>query len=131
MITIFNRKRLFSSFSVKAQASLREALAAHKIPYIVNAVNIAGGFGRADIRAAAGGVGLNLDYAYEYVIYVRKKDYQRAEDLLRAQIGLNMESENFRTEKKLRLVNRSFFIETTNNKILIRDACKNRNQLKL
>mgnify|MGYP007098957481 CR=1 FL=1 len=59
----------------------------HKIPYIVNAVNIAGGFGRADIRAAAGGVGLNLDYAYEYVIYVRKKDYQRAEDLLRAQIG--------------------------------------------
>lgn len=83
----FNRKRLFSSFSVKAQASLREALAAHKIPYIVNAVNIAGGFGRADIRAAAGGVGLNLDYAYEYVIYVRKKDYQRAEDLLRAQIG--------------------------------------------
>ena len=55
--------------------------------YIVNAVNIAGGFGRADIRAAAGGVGLNLDYAYEYVIYVRKKDYQRAEDLLRAQIG--------------------------------------------
>lgn len=84
MITIFNRKRLFSSFSVKAQASLREALAAHKIPYIVNAVNIAGGFGRADIRAAAGGVGLNLDYAYEYV---RKKDYQRAEDLLRAQIG--------------------------------------------
>lgn len=40
MITIFNRKRLFSSFSVKAQASLREALAAHKIPYIVNAVNI-------------------------------------------------------------------------------------------
>ena len=87
MITIFNRKRLFSSFSAKAQASLREALAAHKIPYIVNAVNIAGGFGRADIRAAAGGVGLNLDYAYEYVIYVRKKDYQRAEDLLRAQIG--------------------------------------------
>ena len=83
MITIFNRKRLFSSFSVKAQASLREALAAHKIPYIVNAVNIAGGFG----RAAAGGAGLNLDYAYEYVIYVRKKDYQRAEDLLRAQIG--------------------------------------------
>ena len=65
MITIFNRKRLFSSFSVKAQASLREALAAHKIPYIVNAVNIAGGFGRAVIRAAAGGVGLNLDYAYE------------------------------------------------------------------
>ena len=57
------------------------------IPYIVNAVNIAGGFGRADIRAAAGGAGLNLDYAYEYVIYVRKKDYQRAEDLLRAQIG--------------------------------------------
>ena len=49
--------------------------------------HIAGGFGRADIRAAAGGVGLNLDYAYEYVIYVRKKDYQRAEDLLRAQIG--------------------------------------------
>ena len=84
---LLNRKRLFSSFSVKAQASLREALAAHKIPYIVNAVNIAGGFGRADIRAAAGGVGLNLDYAYEYVIYVRKKDYQRAEDLLRAQIG--------------------------------------------
>ena len=63
------------------------SLAAHKIPYIVNAVNIAGGFGRADIRAAAGGAGLNLDYAYEYVIYVRKKDYQRAEDLLRAQIG--------------------------------------------
>lgn len=69
----FQPKRLFSSFSVKAQASLREALAAHKIPYIVNAVNIAGGFGRADIRAATGGVGLNLDYAYEYVIYVRKR----------------------------------------------------------
>ena len=55
--------------------------------YIINAVNIADGFGRADIRAASGGAGLNLDYVYEYVIYVRKKDYQRAEDLLRAQIG--------------------------------------------
>ncbi|SCJ12186.1 Uncharacterised protein [uncultured Ruminococcus sp.] len=30
----------------------------------------------------------------------------------------------FQNRKKLRLTNRSFFIETTNNKILIRDACK-------
>ncbi|EDO60895.1 hypothetical protein CLOLEP_02507 [[Clostridium] leptum DSM 753] len=37
----------------------------------------------------------------------------------------------FQNRKKLRLVNRSFFISILNNKILIRDACKNRNQLKL
>lgn len=82
MITVFNRKRLFSSFSVKEQAQLREALVAHKIPYIVNAVNISGGFGRADVRASTGGAGLNMDYVYEYIIYVRKKDYERANALL-------------------------------------------------
>lgn len=82
MITVFNRKRLFSSFSVKEQAALREALAAQKIPYIVNAVNISGGFGRADVRASTGGAGLNMDCVYEYIIYVRKKDYERANALL-------------------------------------------------
>lgn len=83
IITIFNRKRLFGSFSVKEQAEVRERLAVHKIPYIVNVINIAGGFGRAGIRAVTGGAGLNLDAAYEYVIYVRKKDYGRAQALLR------------------------------------------------
>ena len=82
MITVFNRKRLFSSFSLKEQAQLREALVAHKIPYIVNAVNISGGFGRADVRASTGGAGLNMDYVYEYIIYVRKKDYERTNALL-------------------------------------------------
>lgn len=82
MITVFNRKRLFSSFSVKEQAQLREALAAHKIPYIVNVVNISGGFGRANVRGSTGGAGLNMDYVYEYIIYVRKKDYERANALL-------------------------------------------------
>ena len=64
MITVFNRKRLFSSFSVKEQAAVRDALAAHKIPYIVNAVNIAGGFGRAGTRTffrrRGAGFGLRL-----------------------------------------------------------------------
>lgn len=87
MITIFNRKRLFSSFSVKGSGKPAGSPGGPQDSLYRQCGQYSRRLCRADIRAAAGGAGLNLDYAYEYVIYVRKKDYQRAEDLLRAQIG--------------------------------------------
>lgn len=82
MITVFNRKRLFGSFSVKEQAQVRDLLARNKIPYVVKAANLTGGLGRAGIRARTGGVGLHMDYVYEYIIYVGKKDFKQAQILL-------------------------------------------------
>ena len=74
MITIFNRKELFITTDMNYQAKLREILAARGIDYAVKVKNLQGAYS----RARGGSFGINHDAAYEYKIYVRKKDYDKA-----------------------------------------------------
>lgn len=79
MITIFNRKELVLTYSMKTQADARMLLSQNKIPYKITKKNI------GDIHSVRGhcGVpfgrgGLSSDLLYEYRIFVHKNDYEKA-----------------------------------------------------
>ncbi|OJU11419.1 MAG: hypothetical protein BGN88_14025 [Clostridiales bacterium 43-6] len=76
MITIFNRKELFVTFSMAQQSQIRSLLAENQIDYRIRTINLMGSsIGR---RADFGTLGANMDYAYEYIIYVHNNDYNKA-----------------------------------------------------
>jgi hypothetical protein len=74
MITIFSRKEVYHGFSMQDCYKVRELLAANHIKYQVKTVDSF----RSSGRSASRGAGINMDYAYEYYIYVHKKDYDQA-----------------------------------------------------
>ncbi|HZJ76532.1 MAG TPA: hypothetical protein VFC70_02375 [Oscillospiraceae bacterium] len=79
MITIFNRKELCIVFSMKEQGDIREILSKNNIDYYVKTINrmspspFSGG-----ARGRRGSFGINMDWNYQYVFYVHKKDYDTA-----------------------------------------------------
>lgn len=82
MITIFNRKELIVTTSMEKQAEVREILAQNNIPYEVKTVNRGSGSalgGRT--RAVSGALGEKQELTYEYIIYVKKEDYEEAASL--------------------------------------------------
>ena len=74
MITLFNRKELFITTDMNYQAKIRGILAAKGIDYAIKVKNLQGAYS----RARGGGFGINQNAAYEYRIYVHKKDYDKA-----------------------------------------------------
>ncbi len=83
MITFFNRKELISTFSMKQQSDIRDILSANNIDYSVKVINRNSPSVFADTRARTGTFGQNMDSAYEYIIYVHKKDYVNAKSSLK------------------------------------------------
>lgn len=84
MITIFNRKMVFASFSMESQAEIRNILDANGIKYYVKVVNrrSASSFGNGT-RSRTGSFGEDSSYTYEYMIYVHKKDFESANKCIR------------------------------------------------
>ena len=76
MITVFNRKEVEAVFSMKEQADIRDALRSQGLAYHVRVVS-------RNRRGKRGSFGINMDAAYEYIIYVHKKDYDQASFCLR------------------------------------------------
>lgn len=79
MITVFNRRELISTFDMRKQAEIRSILSDNGIEYHVKTINRkspspAG----AGSRGYTGTYGEKTDMAYEYVIYVKKEDYENA-----------------------------------------------------
>lgn len=76
MLTIFNRKEVFCTYSMKDQADAREILRNNGIQY----------------RLKSGGLHISrnplagVDNVYEYKIYVHKEDWARAKYLLAQEI---------------------------------------------
>ena len=79
MITIFNRKMVFTSFSMEEQANVRNMLDNNGISHYVKVVNrrSSSPFARGT-RGITGSFGEKFEYTYEYIIYVHKKDYELA-----------------------------------------------------
>lgn len=79
MITIFNRTELISTFSIREQAQIREALCRGKIDYFLKTRSrISPGIG---VRGSYSGTDDNggcMDLSCEYIFYVRRKDYGQA-----------------------------------------------------
>lgn len=78
MITIFNRKEVLLTMDMKRQADARRTLAENNIDYIVNTTNLLSAPIAGSGRMKFGSGGVDMNYAYEYKIYVHRKDYDRA-----------------------------------------------------
>lgn len=77
MITIFNRKEVLLTYSMKEQADIRKLLSCNRINFITrtrNSLNYS--------RGRVGGTGWNTETSYEYKIYVNRKDYARAKEII-------------------------------------------------
>ena len=82
MLTVFNRKEVLLTYSMKDQADAREILANHQIKYKVkSSSNQSPG-----TRARTGGFGSGVDNAYAYRIFVHKNDWAKAKYLLAKKI---------------------------------------------
>lgn len=79
MITVFNRAEVCITYNMDEQYRIRNILAANGIDYRVKTKNLTSPslFGIGS-RERHGTIGLNMDYAYEYIVYVHKKDYDLA-----------------------------------------------------
>lgn len=77
MITIFNRKEVYSTYSMESQAKARAALERHGIDYIIDTTGgMARNYGSGPI--AVGRFGTNPLNNIQYRIYVKKTDIDRA-----------------------------------------------------
>lgn len=75
MITVFNRKELLCTFDMKKQAEVRDILWKFDISYEVRVSD------RADVFVGGrmnGDVSSAPEHQTEYLIYVKKEDYERA-----------------------------------------------------
>ena len=76
MIHLFNRKELLLTTSMERQARVQDVLAANGIPYRVKT--------SSNISRSRGVMpGMRMDMLYQYRIYVKKDDYEKARHLIR------------------------------------------------
>ena len=78
MIHLFNRRELLTTTSMEQQSNVRNILADNKIPYRVRVRNNAGGMSRSRVVMP----GMQTEYMYQYYIYVKKTDYEKAKYLI-------------------------------------------------
>ena len=83
MITIFTRKELLITLDMKRYGDVRDILSANGIAYTVKVINRQTAAAIGSSRARSGSFGINQKFAYEYKIYVHKKDYDNALRLIR------------------------------------------------
>ena len=83
MLTVFNRRELLTTFSMEEQNRVRDILAKNHIDYRVKTENPSARstFGSSG-RGRTGSFGIDMNCAYQYSIYVHKKDYALAQSLL-------------------------------------------------
>lgn len=77
MLTIFNRRELCITFSIKEQNDVRDLLSANGIEYYFKVYNRSG-----NMRHDRGSFGLNMNVEYKYIFYVNKKDFERAKHII-------------------------------------------------
>lgn len=83
MITIFNRKELLITYDMKRQGEVRTILQNYRIKYSVKVKNLQSPSAMcAGTRTHTGTLGMDLTKSYEYKIYVKKVDYEKAIKLI-------------------------------------------------
>ena len=79
MVTVFNRKELMMTFDLNEQVRIRNLLADHGIDYYIKTINRTSPSPLSvGSRGRTGTFGLNQNNVYEYKIYVKKEDYDKA-----------------------------------------------------
>lgn len=85
MLTVFNKRELIITFDMKKQYEIREILSDNGIEYSVRTVNRGSSSPVAfGIREDAGTYGMDIARMYEYIIYVKKADLEKAGYLIRS-----------------------------------------------
>lgn len=79
MIHLFNRRELLTTTSMEHQSRVRDILAANGIDYQVRVKSNTGGMSRSRTVIP----GTRMELAYQYDIYVKKDDYEKARFLIR------------------------------------------------
>lgn len=83
MITLFNRKELRTTFDMKKQAEIRQKLEQNSIEYNIKVVNRKSSSPfAAGSRAHTGTFGESPELAYEYIIFVKKSDWEKATHMI-------------------------------------------------
>ena len=82
MITIFNRRELMITYSMDERVRICDILRVNNIDYTIKTINTTASSFGSSRRASTGTLGLNMDYVYEYIFYVHKKDYDLAIHLI-------------------------------------------------
>ncbi len=76
MIHLFNRKELLQTSSMERQARVRDLLDGNKIPYLVRT--------SSNVSRSRGMIpGMRMDMLYQYRIYVKRSDYEKAKFLIK------------------------------------------------
>lgn len=83
MITIFNRKELAITFSMKEQAAIREALQSAGIDYLCKVKNRTSPSAfETGHRTRCGTFGETPDLMYEYTFFVKRTEYEKARHVM-------------------------------------------------
>lgn len=83
MLTIFNRKELIVTMDIHRQAEIRDVLDQNGIDYTIKTKNLQNSGVLDSQRGHTGNMGIDQSYSYEYKIYVHKKDYEAARELIK------------------------------------------------
>lgn len=84
MITLFNRRKLLSTFDMQQQGNVKMLLGQNNIDFFSKVINMKSPSPfSAGSRCRTGSFGENPAMAYEYIIYVKKKDYAKALNILK------------------------------------------------
>ncbi len=78
MITLFNRRELTVTHSMKRQGEIRALLAANGMDYQLKTRGQDDSFTRAGLRARTGSAGIKPEWRHIYIFYVHKNDYEQA-----------------------------------------------------
>jgi hypothetical protein len=79
LITIFNRKELLTTQSIQRQAEVRQILSQHDMEYLIKTINRRSPSPFwSGTRAYTGSFGENPLLEYEYIIYVKKEEFDQA-----------------------------------------------------
>lgn len=84
MITVFNRRGLVITMDFNKQAEVRGILTANEIPYVTKTINLQSSQTAGYRSGRTGNPAINQKNAYEYRIFVHKKDYDKAAGLIHA-----------------------------------------------
>ena len=79
MIHIFNRKELLTTFSLEQQGKVRDILAANGIAYSIRVRSNTGGVSHSRTVLP----GTDMEMMYQYYIYVKRADFEKAKYLIR------------------------------------------------
>lgn len=83
MIHLFNRKELLTTWDMEVLAKVRDILASNNMDYVVKTVNRTSPSPfAAGSRGRTGAFGIRTDAMYQYIIYVKNTDYQKARFLI-------------------------------------------------